>query len=74
MKFKKVIDLTGACEEERKVENKSENSQTQGTGQGIAALEADCIEERIHINYRLQFLRDSVMARYIDDQSVNAVN
>ena len=25
------------------------------------------IEERIHINYRLQFLKDTVMARYIDD-------
>ena len=32
------------------------------------------IEERIHINYRLQYLRDSVMARYIDDQTVSVIN
>jgi len=32
------------------------------------------IEERININYRLQYLRDSVMARYIDDPSLKVIN
>lgn len=32
------------------------------------------IEERIHINYRLSYLKDTVMARYIDDQAVNVIN
>ena len=35
---------------------------------------SDSIEERIHINYRLQFLKDTVMARYIDDQTVTVIN
>lgn len=32
------------------------------------------IEERININYRLQYLKDSVMARYIDDPSLKVIN
>ena len=29
--------------------------------------EQESIEERIHINYRLTYLKDTVMASYIDD-------
>jgi transcriptional regulator NrdR family protein len=32
------------------------------------------IEERIHINYRLAYLKDTVMARYIDDIALKVIN
>lgn len=55
VKFKKVVDFSAF-----KTEASNEHNQESQADQ------ID-IEERIHINYRLQYLKDTVMARYIDD-------
>lgn len=81
VKFRKVIDFY--CDGEPgqdlsqrapiNYENQPAESPTQGTRNEENA-EPENIEEKIHINYRLQYLKDTVMARNIDDQSVNVIN
>ena len=70
VKFKKVVEFD-------QVQTKAQQDD-QGCSQGksISQIGAKSysVEERIHINYRLQYLKDTVMARYIDDQAVNFIN
>lgn len=83
VKYKKVVNLdtfSPISEQEQEQQSQGENngeSETQGTqgaAKGQSGEKVDSIEERIHINYRLQFLKDTVMARYIDDQTVTVIN
>ena len=55
-------------------ESATQGTQGGGTQAANLGLPAYGIEERIHINYRLSYLKDTVMARYIDDQAVNVIN
>ena len=48
-------------------ESATQGTQGGGTQAANLGLSAFGIEERIHINYRLSYLKDTVMARYIDD-------
>jgi hypothetical protein len=61
VQFKKIIDLKQA-------------------DSPVSSAEQECfphnysLEERIHMNYRLTFLKDTVMARYIDEICLKTIN
>ena len=73
MKFKKVVDFKSMTPIPQEVDEDKENSNPGQEREGGERPTFD-IEERIHINYRLQYLKDTVMARYIDEQAVNFIN
>ena len=78
-KFKKIVDFGPPIKKESNLKTQDKTTPKDGLiinslensinseDEGETMIPAGGIEERIHINYRLQFLRDSVMARYIDD-------
>jgi hypothetical protein len=82
VKFKKIVDFNPKVEDkldtdDSQAQGEKENWQPHQPNGGNAKPSTDSgnsIEEKIHINYRLQYLRDSVMATYIDDQTVNVIN
>lgn len=63
VKFKKVVDFSGVTSYAYPSSADSE-----------AIPQVFNIEEKIRINYRLQYLKDTVMARYIDDLSMKTIN
>jgi hypothetical protein len=64
VKFKKVVDFKKIAPANQDQDDDKENS---NPAQDIVERPQFDIEERIHINYRLQYLKDTVMARYIDE-------
>ena len=57
-----------------KFDFEKENQPTDEPDNGGYTGAKPTIEERIHINYRLQYHKDTVMARYIDEQASNIIN
>lgn len=79
VKFKKVVDFSQFYHghdnsDQLKQYHGRQMLDEQHNGSETNTCLAVDIEERIDINYRLQYLKDSVMARYIDDPSLKVIN
>lgn len=79
VKFKKVVDFAQfyhgheSGEQQKLYQGRQMLDEQNNCSETNTGLAVD-IEERININYRLQYLKDSVMARYIDDPSLKVIN
>lgn len=79
VKFKKVVDFSQfyhgqeGIDQQKQYQNRQMMDDQHNGSENNTCLTVD-IEERININYRLQYLKDSVMARYIDDPSLKVIN
>jgi protein phosphatase-4 regulatory subunit 3 len=40
----------------------------------LESLNDESIIEKIHLNYRLTYLKDTAMARFFEDQSIQVIN